>query len=295
MKYSITVIASIVKQSTLQLMGCRFATLLVMTIALLTLTLLCFPASAQTNKADPLEITAAESLDWDRESKTFTAIKEALAIQGDSSIAAHKLTAFYRDTSDKNFDIWQIEAKGSVIITSTNSKAYGDYALYNLDKSIATLTGKNLRLISPDQIITARDKFEYHIDSGMLKAYGRAKAHRFEDTLEADLIIAHMIKSAQGKRALNKLEAKGNVIITTPTETAHGRYGIYNAATNKVTLSGGVTLKRGPNILQGQSAEIDLSTNTSRMIGGTTATGGRVRGVFYPDSQNSETGAQGAQ
>ena len=244
------------------------------------------PSFAQT-KSEPLEITAAESLDWDRENKTFTAIKDALATQGGASIASHKLIASYRDAQDKNFDIWKIEADQNVIITSETSKAYGDHAVYNLDEGLAVMTGNNLRLISPEQTVTARDRFEYYVTQGQLKAYGQAKVVRLEDTLEADLIIAYMHEDSEGKQVLDKLEAQGHVIITTATETAEGNAGIYRADTNKATLLGDVTIRRGPNILEGEKAEIDLTTNTSRMFGDTTGAN-RVRGVFYPDSEKTE-------
>ncbi len=252
-------------------------------ILIMALIIWSLPALAQ----EPLEITAAGSLDWDREHKTFTAVKDALATQGASSIKADKLVASYRDAADKNFDIYHIEALQHVVIVSENSEAFGDHAIYDLDQSLATLTGKNLSLVTPEQTVTARDKFEYHVTQGQLKAYGQAKVVRLEDTLEADLIIAYMHENAQGKRVLDKLEARGHVVITTPTEIAEGDIGLFYADTNKATLSGDVTIRRGPNILEGNKAEIDLTTNTSRMFGDETGAQ-RVRGVFYPDSEDIE-------
>lgn len=253
-------------------------------ILIMALIIWSMPALAQ----EPLEITAAGSLDWDREHKTFTAVKDALATQGASSIKADKLVASYRDAADKNFDIYHIEALQHVVIVSENSEAFGDHAIYDLDQSLATLTGKNLSLVTPEQTVTARDKIEYHVAKGQLKAYGNAKVKRAEDMLEADLIIAYMRDDAQGKRVLDTLEAKGNVVITTPTETARGGTGTYRADVNKAVLSGDVRIQRGPNILEGEKAEIDLTTNTSRIFGDQTGAQ-RVRGVFYPDSEEPET------
>ena len=283
MKTSKTVIARSVSDAAIHISRCWIASLA------LAMTIWGYPAQAQSqNNTEPLEVTAAESLDWDRTNKIFIARIDAIATQGEASIAAAMLTANYRDEDDQNFNIWQIEATSNVIITSKDSKAYGDHAIYNLDTAFATMTGHALKLTSPDQTVTARDKFDYYVEGGRLEAHGQAKVIRLEDTLEADLIIAHMKDNAEGQRVLDRMEAKGHVVITTPTEIARGSYGLYRADTNKATLEGGVTITRGPNILQGNKAEIDLTTNTSRMFGGNPASGGRVRGVFYPGSEKME-------
>ena len=112
--------------------------------------------AAQTAK-QPIEITADQSLEWDRGNETFYARGKAQATQGDTAISADTLTANYR--SGKNgagLDIWQFTADNNVTLISGATKAYGDKATYNLDSASATLTGQNLRLDAPDQTITAQ-------------------------------------------------------------------------------------------------------------------------------------------
>lgn len=243
-------------------------------------------AQNSTSK-QPLEITADGSLEWFRASQRIIARKNALAQQDGSSIAAETLSANYRDGAQGRFEISKITATQNVIIRSKNSTAYGDNATYELDESLAIMTGENLRMISPDQSVTAKDRFEYHVDEGKLLAIGNAVATRPNknggtDKLRADTITAIFKENAQGERVLNTLEATGNVVITTPTETITGTYGIYRSASNKAELTGGVTIIRGPNTLEGNRAEIDLDTQTSQLFGGGKTNNGRVKAVFYP-------------
>lgn len=246
------------------------------------------PLKAVPNTGNqPLEITADGSLTWKRNEKIFIAHGNAVASQGDSSISAETLTARYEEKKGAGMKISSVLAEEKVIIRSKDTEAFGAKADYDLDKGYAVMTGSDLRLVSPDQIVTAQDKFEYFVTEGRLVATGRAKATRTQDTLEADTLIAIMKNDSKGKRVLDRLEAEGNVVITTSSEVVTGQHGIYHAATDKAELTGGVKVKRGPNTLEGDRAEVDLKTNTSQIFGGAHVAGGRVRGVFYPGSDKA--------
>ncbi|NCT40140.1 MAG: ostA-like family protein [Alphaproteobacteria bacterium] len=246
-------------------------------------------SAAPTAAKPPLEITADDTLEWYRAEQKLIAKGNARASQETSSIEAQTLSANYREDASGRFEISQMNADKNVIIRTQSSTAYGDNAVYNLDKSLAVMTGDNLRMISTDQNVTAKDRFEYYITDGKLLAIGDAVATRpnkngGNDKLRADTISAIFKENADGERVLETLEAKGNVIITTPTEKITGAYGIYRASTNKAEIQGGVTITRGPNTLQGQRAEVDMNTNKSRIFGGGSANNGRVKAVFYPGS-----------
>lgn len=248
-------------------------------------------AQAQEPEEAPLEITADDTLEWHRNEMKFIARGQVIAAQGDVEIRSSTLTAHYRETDRSAIDIYRINADKNVIINSNEATAYGDEAVYDIDKGQAVMTGDNLKMISPDQIVTARDNFEYFVTDGRLIANGAVKIVRGEDTITTDRAIAFFSENAQGKRELQRLEAKGNVVITTPTEVLYGDQGHYDAASNIAEIYGNVKITRGPNILEGERAEVNLTTNISRMFGGTpsgdnTGGTGRVRGVFYPDSDN---------
>ena len=248
-------------------------------------------SSGQKSKA-PIEITADDTLEWYRDDKLFIARKNAKAKQGDTAINAQTLTAKYREAKGSDMEIYHITADQQVVLTSKDSKAFGDNAVYDIDNGLAVMTGQNLRMTSPDQTVTANDKFEYWVNDGRLNAVGNAKLVRPKpdgsgtDTLEGDKISAILKDNDKGERVLHSMEAIGNVVITTPTEVVTGAYGIYQADTNKATITGDVKIRRGPNILEGDKAEVDMNTNTSRMFG-SEKTGGQVRGVFYPGSDKN--------
>lgn len=266
-------------------------------IRILFLALLCVHLSVHayaqdlisTSKgSEPLEITADNTLEWDRDNKLFTANGNAKARQGDTAVEGQKLQARYRSSSDKNIDIRELEAIGSVVLTSKDSKAYGDRALYSLDTGLAVMTGGDLRMVAPNGSVTARERFEYWTEEGRLEALGAAEIkHKDEkgqiNTLQADHFTALMTKDAQGKQVLKTLEAKGNVVITTPTETLQGAFGLYNAQEETAEIMGGVTITRGANTLEGEKAAVNLKTGISTLTGSGTA-GGQVRGVFYPET-----------
>ncbi|MFK7838871.1 MAG: LptA/OstA family protein [Bdellovibrionales bacterium] len=256
------------------------------------LALLGTPSLAQTDTNEtqkPLEITAEKSLEWFRTEQKVIARGNAKASQEKSSITAETLSANYREGKQGRFEISKLFADENVVIETNSANAFGDKAVYNLDQSIATLTGENLRMISPDQTVTAKDRFEYHVNKGQLLAIGDAIAIRpningGQDRLNANTISATFKNNANGERVLETLEAKGNVIITTPTEKVTGAYGIYRANTNKAEITGNVVITRGPNTLEGERAEVDLNTNKSRIFGGGNTNNGRVKAVFFPGS-----------
>lgn len=249
--------------------------------------------SMNRDRNKPLEITADESLEWHRNALYFQARKNVKAVQGGTTLFSDRLTAKYRDGEKSSMEIYHIQADGHVKIVSAQSTAYGDKAVYHVDKGYAVMTGKKLRLLSDGQSVTARDKFEYWVSGGKLIATGDAVAVREGDRISANKMIA-VFQDVKGKRVLKTLEAIGSVVIKTPEEELKGDRATYDAGTTIAKLHDNVTITRGPNILEGTRAELNTSTNVSRIFGGITETGeagGRVRGVFYPKTMQQDEGA----
>lgn len=232
-----------------------------------------------------LEITADGGLEWHRNEQFFRAVKNVRAQQGATILNSAVLTARYREGKGGEITINEVEANGSVVIESAESKAYGERAVYDIDKGLAVMTGKGLKLVTRDHTVTAQERFEYWTAQGRLKAVGRAVAIQGEDRIEADTLSAAFTQDKEGKRVLKTLEADGNVVITTPTEVARGDKGVYTAATNIAELTGHVRIKRGPNELEGEKASVNLNTNVSSITGGAEGQSGRVRAVFFPGSE----------
>lgn len=251
-------------------------------------------APLNPDRNEPLEITADGALEWQRDGKQMVAKGNAKARQGDVSVSAAVMTADYRDKDKGGMEIWRLTAAGDVRIKSADSEAYGDQAIYDLDRGVAVMTGKNLRLMTPEQTVTAKESFEYWIAENRMKAIGGARVVRGGDRLDSDTLSAIFAQNAKGSRTLDHVEAAGHVVITTPTERAEGDSGVYDAKTQIATLTGNVRLTRGPNVLEGTRAEVNLATHVSRLLGGggsgTGGESGRVRGVFFPGSDGGTGG-----
>lgn len=270
-----------------------------MTILLLALCSL--PAFAQQNSNEqPIEITASKTVEWLRNEKQYVARENVIVTQGNMQIHSDLLTADYRDGATSSMEIWQITADGNVQIKDDANTAYGQKGVYDVTNGVAVLTGNNLRLVSPDQTVTARDRMEYHSNQRLAKAIGNAKVVRAKDTLEASTITAYFKDQAASKTAqqnaatspvgggsLDRLEAEGNVVITTPTEVLRGQKAVYRADSNTAELTGNVKVTRGENVMEGSRAEVNLNTNVSKMFG-SPGDGGRVRGVFFPGSSKKD-------
>jgi lipopolysaccharide export system protein LptA len=83
--------------------------------------------------------------------------------------------------------------------------------------------------------------------------------------------------------ALKKVEAEGGVAIFSRDQVATGERGIYDRATDIITLSGNVTLSKGQNVTRGQRLVYNVGTGIATMEAG--SSGGRVSSSFAPSDQ----------
>jgi lipopolysaccharide export system protein LptA len=86
-----------------------------------------------------------------------------------------------------------------------------------------------------------------------------------------------------GNQKIKKLEARGGVIVTQKEQTATGDLGVFDMATNTVTLTGNVVMTQGQNVLRGEKLVVDLANGVSRVESGKNGRG-RVQGLFLPSS-----------
>ena len=254
------------------------------------------PAPAQTTQSkDPVEISAVETLEWDRANKQYIARGAVEVQQGSMFLTCDTLTADYDEDASGKTNITTIHATGNVVLRDTENTAYGDQGTYDVVGGYAKLTGNNLKLVMPDQTITARDQLEYWRFKGQASAIGNAKVDRGEDIITAEKITAFFSEKTKGANSIDRIEAYNNVTITTPEEVLTGDNGTYNAANDTASLIGNVKIVRGPNELEGARAEVNLTTNISKMFAqGTEGAGtarsadGRVRGIFFPGSEDKK-------
>jgi lipopolysaccharide export system protein LptA len=97
--------------------------------------------------------------------------------------------------------------------------------------------------------------------------------------------------STSGKVQIERLDATGGVVVTSPGERAVGNFGIYDLNRKIITLIGNVTLTRGDSHVSGGRLTIDLDSGHAVMDGGgapgTTGSGGRVTGTFTVPQKKS--------
>lgn len=82
---------------------------------------------------------------------------------------------------------------------------------------------------------------------------------------------------------INRIDASGGVVVTSPSETARGDFAVYDLNGGLITMVGNVRLERGGSFLTGGRLTIDLNTGRAVMDGGlrgVNQSGGRVTGRF---------------
>jgi lipopolysaccharide export system protein LptA len=153
----------------------------------------------------PVEILADQNIEWQREQQRYIARGNASAKQGDTTVYADVLTAYYRpqpkpaaagtpaagakdakpgpggpskDSGEPQggTQIFRYEAEGHVRIVSPTDTAVGDKGIYDIDTGVLVLTGKGLKFTTPSETVTARDSLEYWDGKQMAVARGDAVA-----------------------------------------------------------------------------------------------------------------------
>jgi len=291
----------------------------------LVLSLLAGAAWAQSvdlNQGGPIEVTARDGMEWRQNEQLVIARGAARAVRGGVTIDSDLLLARYRPRGGAPAEarppsegpggaseIWRLEAEGTVVITTATDRAEGDRAIYDMDQAVMVLTGRNLRLTSPDNVLTARDSVEYWPQRRMAVARGDAVVVTKDDKrVRADVLVAHFreapneagaprpqparpaAENAPGSDSnLEKVEAFGRVEIRTPTEVVRGDTGVYTPPNGLARLLRNVTIVRGDNTLTGCEAIVNMQTGISQLV---SCPGDRVRGIIVP-GQNQNLPAPG--
>jgi lipopolysaccharide export system protein LptA len=179
-------------------------------------------------------------------------------------------------------------------------------SILTLDASAAPSLGKG-RSKTPIEVTS--DSLEVLQEENRAIFSGRVVAIQDDVRLKADKMTVFYAKQgeepAKKKRpakgdaspapgAIKKIEATGNVFLSTPEETASGATGIYDVANDMIHLKNSVVLTRGQNVLKGDKLDYNFATGKSVITGGVSAqgadgkSGGRVRALFVPDDKTNK-------
>jgi len=229
----------------------------------------------------PIQIEADEGIEWQRANQVYVALGNARATQGTVSVRGDELVAHYKTNAAGENEIYRINANGNVEITSDSEVAVSDNAVYDIDNGVLVLTGETVRLDTAQDTIIARDSLEYYEQRQIAVARGDALAIRDDRRLRADMLTAHF---GEGGRSavMERIEATGNVLVSTPTDIVRAEQGDYSPERGLATLTGNVKITRGDTQLNGDRAEVNLQTGESRLL--SSRSGERVRGLFLPKS-----------
>jgi lipopolysaccharide export system protein LptA len=150
------------------------------------------------NDTRPIDITADSGIEWQQQAQVYIARGNAVATRGTTEVHADTLTAHYRPSKSKTAEggneVYRLDADGHVVIKSPTQTVVGDQAVYDIDRQLAIVTGKALKLTTPTDVVTARDSFEWYDDKQIAVARGDAIAVRGDRHIRADVLTAHMTK-----------------------------------------------------------------------------------------------------
>lgn len=139
--------------------------------------------------------------------------------------------------------------------------------------------------------ITA-DTLEVKQNQSLAVFKGRVDAVQGNMRLRSDQLTVHYRdnKEQPDQPGISKIEADGNVFISSPRETAQGARGVYDVDRSRIDLFGSVVLTQGESVVRGERLEMNLATGESKVTGGASAGqsggGGRVKGLFVPEKKS---------
>jgi lipopolysaccharide export system protein LptA len=291
---------------------------------------LCAAQPLDLSHGGPVTVTALGGIDWDQSAQTVTAHDDARAVRGDVTVTADRLIAHYRkkaappgtpvtpvsvkppaastpESDTGNNEIYRLEADGQVHIFTPTDQAWGDHAIYDIDQAVLVLTGKHLRLTTPQDVLTARDAMEYWSALHMSVARGDATATSADGRrITADTLVGYTVQNPPPGQApgakpaaaaapkkpggaddlessgkLQRVEAFGHVVLRTATDIVTGDRGRYEPDSGIAHIYGNVHITRGANQLNGAAAVVNMKTGLATM---TQAPGVRVQGLVVPNA-----------
>ncbi|MBV9734433.1 MAG: hypothetical protein JO209_00885 [Acidisphaera sp.] len=313
-------------------------------VALLACGLTAAPGPAVAQQIDmshggPIEVTASQGMDWLQNQQEIVARGDARAVRGDVTVTGDQLIAHYRkkggqanapaqpvqasataspgglsptDDTEGN-EIYRLDAVGSVHIFTPTDQAWGDRAVYDMDQAVLVLTGRALKVQTPQEIMTARDDMEYWSQKHMAVGRGNAVVITNDGRrLAADTLVGYTTDpnapgaahpqpvkpvaatrpgkppadplAASGK--LQRVEAFGNVEVRTATETVYGDRAVYVPDTGIAHIVGHVRITRGQNQVNGVAAVVNMRTGISTLLSGPSQ---RVQGMIMPNDAQAAT------
>ncbi len=304
------------------------------------------PARSQPidmSSGGPVDVTARDGFEWQQSNQTITANGDARAVRGNVTVLGDRLVAHYRkkasagqpapaapppgaappgaagspDADSGSNEIYLLDAIGHVRILTPTDEAVGDKAVYGIDQALLVLTGKGLRLTTPQYVMTARDSMEYWSQLHMAVGRGNAVVVATDGRrLSGDVLVGYTSEaapaagspapatpvavSAPAKPAappgaggvdasgkLQRVEAYGNVEVRTQTDIVRGDRGVYLPDTGMARVLGNVRIIHGQNVITGAAADVNMKTGIAHVVSDPAR---RVQGLLMPNGAQAQGG-----
>jgi lipopolysaccharide export system protein LptA len=87
-----------------------------------------------------------------------------------------------------------------------------------------------------------------------------------------------------GGQNIRRIEARGDVTVTSRDQNASGDLGVYDLHSKTITLTGNVVVSQGKNVIHGERVVVDTVTGNARVEAAPGASQGRVRALIIPNN-----------
>ncbi len=119
----------------------------------------------------------------------------------------------------------------------------------------------------PVQVVSDTLQMDQNINTAIFT--GNVQVEHGDLQLNSDTVIVEY-GTPEGSTKTNqilRITAKGDVKVTSPTETAESREAVYTLATREIVMTEDVVVTQGPNIVTGQRMVVKLDDGTAVMQG----------------------------
>lgn len=270
---------------------------------------------------------------YDRNRQTVTLIGGARAVRGNVTLDGDELIGYLRkkapppgsadldkETAAANavdpmgsggMELYRIEARGHVHLYNQKDQAWGDHGIYDVDRGVMLMTGKHMKVTSPQDVMTARDLMEYYpkprisigrgdatlttndgkrVSADVMESFGMSDAQKAaRDAIDARQAEIARRKGLPPPKSANETNMDraygwGHVIVRTQTQTGTGDRGVYLFGPQIARLVGHVHLTQGQNQNNGSQALVNLRTGVSTMLPGSSSP---IQGLVVPNEATS--------
>ena len=251
----------------------------------------------------PVDVTARDGFEWQESNQTITANGDARAVRGTVTVLADRLVAHYRkksnaaqpaqpsqpapaaapggpDVDSGSNEIYLLDAVGHVRILTPTDEAVGDKAVYGIDQALLVLTGKALRLTTPQYVMTARDSMEYWSQLHMAVGRGNAVVVATDGRrLSGDVLVGYTSEAAPaagspaagspaaGSPAAGSPAAGAPVAVSAPGKPAAPGGVDASGKLQRVEAYGNVEVRTQTDIVRGDRGVYLTDSGMARVLG----------------------------